>query len=238
MWKALLEQTLEASTFACLRSVAFDYFSGLGASRLSYHHYPPLGAVDYTPKITVAAVGYPDSWINTYMKQELYKDDPIIRHAAIATRPFRWEDIQDLTELSAAEKRFLSFVSEYEVGEGLAVPVFGPHGRNGYFGVGYLNSACPIDLRIQAEIQMGCQLVHLRYCELLREALPHLPDLSSQERTVLQLVSQGLTNSAIADQMRVSKKTVATYLGRCFDKLDVHDRMTAALRALAAGLLD
>ena len=238
MLKTLLRETMDARSFPRLRDVAFRFFSELGAARLSYHHYPPLGAVDYTPKITVAAVGYPDEWIKIYMRDELYKRDPVVRFAATATRPFIWSEIGRLIELNSAERAYVSSTIKLVKGDGLAVPVFGPHGRNGYFGVGYLGQSCPTDVGIQADIQVGCQMVHLRSCELLQQALPNPPDLSTQERAVLNLVSRGKTNTAIAAELGVSKKTVATYIDRCFDKLDVNDRMTAALRALASGLLD
>jgi LuxR family transcriptional regulator/LuxR family quorum-sensing system transcriptional regulator CciR len=41
----------------------------------------------------------------------------------------------------------------------------------------------------------------------------------------------------IADKLNISANTVDTYVRRCFDKLDVRDRVTAGLRGLALGLV-
>ena len=80
-------------------------------------------------------------------------------------------------------------------------------------------------------------MAHIRYCELLEQRLDDLPKLSDRETQVLQQIALGKSNRQIAEQLSVSNKTIETYLSRIFDKLDVHDRMTAALRAIAKGVI-
>jgi LuxR family transcriptional regulator/LuxR family quorum-sensing system transcriptional regulator CciR len=41
----------------------------------------------------------------------------------------------------------------------------------------------------------------------------------------------------IASKLNISSNTVDTYVRRCFDKLEVRDRMTAGLRGIALGLV-
>lgn len=61
--------------------------------------------------------------------------------------------------------------------------------------------------------------------------------LTDRELDVLRLVAKGLTNKAIASQLRVSEATVKTHLVRAFTKLDVNDRTAAVMAALERGLL-
>lgn len=62
------------------------------------------------------------------------------------------------------------------------------------------------------------------------------PELTEREREVLTLIAQGLTNSAIADQLVLSPKTVRNYITEIFSKLQVADRAQAIIKARNAGL--
>ena len=67
-------------------------------------------------------------------------------------------------------------------------------------------------------------------------AVPIFPDLTEREREVLTLIAQGLTNSAIAERLVLSPKTVRNYITEIFSKLQVADRAQAIIRARNAGL--
>jgi DNA-binding NarL/FixJ family response regulator len=62
------------------------------------------------------------------------------------------------------------------------------------------------------------------------------PELTEREREVLALIAQGLTNSAIAEHLVLSSKTVRNYITEIFSKLQVADRAQAIIRARNAGL--
>lgn len=62
------------------------------------------------------------------------------------------------------------------------------------------------------------------------------PDLTEREREVLALIAQGFTNSAIAERLVLSPKTVRNYITEIFSKLQVADRAQAIIRARNAGL--
>jgi DNA-binding NarL/FixJ family response regulator len=70
----------------------------------------------------------------------------------------------------------------------------------------------------------------------LPTAVPIFPDLTEREREVLALIAQGLTNSAIAERLILSPKTVRNYITEIFSKLQVADRAQAIIRARNAGL--
>jgi len=52
--------------------------------------------------------------------------------------------------------------------------------------------------------------------------------LSGQERRVLALLAEGLTNKEIGDKMNLTEKTVKNYLSTVFDKLGITRRAQAA----------
>ncbi|HTJ25950.1 MAG TPA: response regulator transcription factor [Candidatus Limnocylindria bacterium] len=63
------------------------------------------------------------------------------------------------------------------------------------------------------------------------------PHLSPRETEILRLVTEGYTNDEIATNLRCSEATVKTHLIHLFRKLDVHDRVSAAVRGLRRGIV-
>jgi len=61
--------------------------------------------------------------------------------------------------------------------------------------------------------------------------------LSGREVDILRLVSRGLTNRAIGDELGISINTVKTCLARALNKLGCHTRTAAAAVAAKRGLL-
>jgi two-component system response regulator NreC len=63
-------------------------------------------------------------------------------------------------------------------------------------------------------------------------------DLSGREVEVLRLLAQGHSNQQVADQIRVSVKTVETYRTRLSEKLGLKGRAELYRFAVESGLLD
>jgi DNA-binding NarL/FixJ family response regulator len=61
--------------------------------------------------------------------------------------------------------------------------------------------------------------------------------LTVRELEVLRLLTQGLTNPAIAEVLHISRGTVKVHVERIIAKLHVTDRTQAAVRALESGLV-
>jgi NarL family two-component system response regulator LiaR len=61
-------------------------------------------------------------------------------------------------------------------------------------------------------------------------------DLTRRETTVLRLVAQGFSNTAIGERLGISEATVRTHLTRVFDKIGAVNRVEAALIALRDGV--
>lgn len=60
------------------------------------------------------------------------------------------------------------------------------------------------------------------------------PSLTTRERQILALVAKGLTNSAIAERLGLSGKTVANYVSVILAKIDAKDRNDAARKVIGA----
>ena len=58
-----------------------------------------------------------------------------------------------------------------------------------------------------------------------------LADLSEQEKTLLELIGEGLTNRQISERMFLAEKTVKNYVSRLLAKLGMERRTQAAVLA-------
>ncbi|WP_112321139.1 LuxR family transcriptional regulator [Oceanibium sediminis] len=220
-----------------LWALTVAFLEGEGFARISYHHMPPLGAPD-AGRVRVVTHGFPQEWVQDYIREKLFRKDPIPAQAVASYAPFRWSEVESLRTLTRSESDFLSRMAQAGLGDGLAVQVFGPGGRNGYFGLGF-GAGDPPDVPTDAllKYQAGLQLAHLRYCHILAETLPPAPALSERERELLQWVALGKSNSVIADLMGISPHTVDAYMRRVFLKLGTSDRVSAAIRGLGSALI-
>ena len=68
-------------------------------------------------------------------------------------------------------------------------------------------------------------------------AQPRNAALSSREMEVLQLIAEGKTNSAIAQLMKISVKTVEKHRASLMAKLKVHDMVALVRIAIKHGLV-
>jgi two-component system NarL family response regulator len=62
--------------------------------------------------------------------------------------------------------------------------------------------------------------------------------LSRRELDVLRLIAQGLNNKSIAASLYISENTVKNHVRSIHEKLQVHSRMEAVVRAVRDGLLE
>jgi DNA-binding NarL/FixJ family response regulator len=65
---------------------------------------------------------------------------------------------------------------------------------------------------------------------------PSFPELTAREREVLELIARGQSNAEIAKALVISLKTVRNHVSNIFNKMQVTDRVQAAIRAREAGM--
>ena len=71
-----------------------------------------------------------------------------------------------------------------------------------------------------------------------RPAPPGLSELTSRELEVFELITRGLSNAEVGQQLYISDTTVKTHVTRLLHKLGVRDRAQAIVLAYQSGLFD
>jgi len=67
--------------------------------------------------------------------------------------------------------------------------------------------------------------------------IPANGDLTEREVAVLKKVAQGYTNREIADLLSISDRTVSTHVSHILSKMEVDNRVQAAMKAVNDGLI-
>ncbi len=100
-----------------------------------------------------------------------------------------------------------------------------------------------IDAVANGQILFSAQMAN-RVLRLLQSPIPtpqsqvpltQFPSLTDREHELLTLIAQGKSNSAIAEALVISPKTVRNHINSIFSKLQVADRAQAIVKARKAG---
>ncbi|MEP4196066.1 MAG: LuxR family transcriptional regulator [Aliishimia sp.] len=234
--KEVTERSRCATSVKELWAGQCSYFYANNVKSLSYHLYHAPTLMDPTD-VNVIARGFPDEWVCHYIKDELFKIDPIPMFARSAHSPFFWDDIESLMKLTPEQRGFMREAEQAGIGNGVAFQVYGPAMRNGYVGLGFVKGSERPMADMVYEFQCVAQIGHVRYCELSADEEEAHLDLSPRGREVLQWIAHGKSNSVIADILGLSRHTIDTLVRRMFEKMGVNDRTTAALRGVGSGLI-
>jgi len=212
------------------------YFHRRGIDKIYAIHFPPPGAPDGELRIAQSS-GYPEDLVLRYLSTDLWDNDAVPRYARGHPMPFFWFDVQKEISLTSEQKAAISEFASRGIRNGLAIPVFGPNGRNGCVSVAIEDGRAKFSDSEIAEYQAVSQIAHQRFCELLDQHQTELVTLSPREAEILTWVARGKSNGVIGEILGISPNTVDTHLRRIYEKLDVSDRTTAAIRGIGCGLI-
>lgn len=234
-----MEQFLKDATIAASAADLWDAFvRHMKAHGIFLITYVQFAAGSVAPgRIWGVLPTFPDDWLDRY-EAGLWEADPVRSMAAFLPAPFRWRDIEERHNLSPEEKAFKAEIVHHGVPlDGLIVPVFGYGNRNGYVAFARPDGGLDLPAVQLAEYRVVCQYLHQRSCELVPPEETSSAPLSKREKEVLRWVARGKSNSVIAEILGVSANTVDTHLRRIYHKLNVCDRVSAALAGISKGMI-
>jgi DNA-binding CsgD family transcriptional regulator len=215
---------------------ALDFFEGKGVKRVSYHVAPPFSSF-VGPAAVVLQSGFSPQWAELYADADFRKHDPVPDFVMQTGRTMSWSEALSRQTLTKRQGWFIQRFLTYENGHGASLPLVGPNGFAAYCAVSFNRPFIPEDANVLEELRIFGSVAHeeiaLRHTEQRRQQI----SLSARERDVLELIARGKSNSAISTILEISPSSVDTYVRRCFQKLEVSDRISASLAALGLGLV-
>lgn len=197
-----------------------------------YLHIPPAGLAN-----TQSVFHYGGcETAPQYMADQTFLIDPFVAHATQTVRPFQMRDVCALRKLSDEEGSFLAVLEANTYADGLAMPLYGPNGRSGYLELKLAPGHPEIPETEMRELHWLAMQAHLRICDLVTSRHER-QELTPREVEILQWLAQGKSNDVIGQILGLSPHTIDTHLRRIYAKLEVCDRVSAALRGVGEGLV-
>lgn len=188
-------------------------------------------------RIAMEAFGFPEIWLEKYRSADLDAIDPFPRYAARSGRPLRLTEISSAQPPTKEQDAFLEQARKHGMTDGLIIPTFGVRQHLGIFAVGQVADLKVLETASVFALQAVAQAAHTQMETLASRADGLRANLSNREVEILHWIALGKTNSEIATILGIRVPTVATYIKRVFDKLDVKDRSSAAVKAIRWGII-
>lgn len=164
--------------------------------------------------------------------------DPMIDFMRGQTGPVQWSEIER-SAITQDQQRYLVSFRDIGFVDGVSVPIWGP---NGYWAWAAATSdrAFTLTDSDRGAIQLIAMLALTR-CRLLRHGVAapgdHERTITHREADILYWVLEGKTDDEIGIIVGLGRATVKFHVRNAAEKLDAANRITAAVKALKAGLL-
>ena len=181
--------------------------------------------------------GYPPAVVQTFVERGYGRHAPLLRLTMTSGRPQLASHVLARNILSPEEQAHREAIKAAGLTEVLALPAYGPAGRSATVLLSEAHDRALYEEVDWSELQIVAQAAHSRAYVVVPRRKTGMHGLSQREVEILRWVAQGKSNSVIADILELAPGTVDTYLRRVFEKLDVSDRTSAAVRGVSMGLI-
>ncbi|NUG02817.1 LuxR family transcriptional regulator AbaR [Acinetobacter oleivorans] len=221
----------EYQLFEVVKSTA----SKLGFDYCAYGMRSPLSIAE--PK-TIMLNNYPEAWQKRYVKQQYVRVDPTVQHCMLSLQPLVWSSQSANTQ---SQKDFWEEARSYGLNVGWA------QSSRDFIGTrGMLTLARSADQLSEKEQKAQytnmfwlSQTVHSSIAKIVNETefAQFNLYLTNREKEVLRWTAEGKTSAEIAQILGVTERTVNFHLGNSMQKLNVNNKISAAIRAVILGIL-
>lgn len=213
------------------------FLEGAGVVSASYRRVAPFHS-QLDASAALYNFGFPASWVALYDEDPAFREhDPIADFIIRAGRFMTWHEAIEAQQLTAPQEAFVAAMHAHGVIDGIALPLFGPRGREAYTTYSFGREIGAGDLNTILMLNDFFQLRHTEIANSEDYSWSELHALSDRETEVLFWIAKGKSNKDISVILGVTAATVAEYVKRIFLKLGVYSRMDAARVGLQRGIV-
>ncbi|NUF17313.1 LuxR family transcriptional regulator AbaR [Acinetobacter lactucae] len=221
----------ENQLFEAVKSTA----SKLGFDYCAYGMQSPLSIAE--PK-TIMLNNYPQAWQERYVEQHYVKVDPTVQHCMVSLKPLVWSS---QCAQAQAEKDFWEEARSYGLNVGWAQSSRDFIGTRGMLTLARSNDQLSEKEQKAQYTNMYwlTQTVHSSIAKIVNdvEFSQFNLYLTNREKEVLRWTAEGKTSAEIAQILGVSERTINFHLSNSMQKLNVNNKISAAIRAVMLGIL-
>jgi len=230
----VLRQIEKAESLAALWALTVRHFRAQGFEAVGYilFDHGNIGQA-----VALLEHGFPSDVLSTYAALGYGRNDATLRVAMATGSPVLRSKVPEHYKLSREEAWHRKVMEGLGVGELLALPLYGPGGRDALCALTRAADPALFEQANVVALQMVAQAAHLKAFSMRTVEPAGGHGLSPREVEILRWVAQGKSNGVIAEILEISIGTVDTYLRRLFEKLEVADRTSAAVKGVSMGLI-
>lgn len=201
------------------------------------HSYYLMRSGSNLPAAVPLQQGFTAEEVDAYLSRDFQRLDIVPRVAIAAGAPVRWTEVWRREQTTPEERDFWEAMKAVSFSDGFSMPCYGPANRNAVVSIGHMTGKMAPEPWLITMLHFAAQAAHLRICTLFADDLSRDRQLSSREKEILDWVARGKSNTVIAEILEISPGTVDTYMRRIYEKLDVSDRTSAAVKGVGMGLI-
>lgn len=199
-----------------------------------FDHYACVSCVNFgtVPDGAVFLAQYPEDWTKHYIANDLEKKDRILEVSSKRTLPFNWEDPIVHAGMREHQAEVQNEAADAGLLYGVTVPI---HVLGAYPGaVNVVGSHTDVAPEAEHAIHLMGVYLHdaaLRLTLNSASDQPRLVKLTAREQECLKWVAAGKTDWEIANILTIAERTAHTHIERAKQKLGVHTRVQAVVKA-------
>lgn len=195
----------------------------------TYHHLPAIGSHNFDQTNQFWVFNLPTE-VAEYVEKNGNRSDPVMKYVLKKARPYWASQLKTNSKTTNSKfSRRINLITN-NLSDGILMPVFGPNHRYGYIFMSFHHPKDYYDEIFIWQLQTFLKATHVQYCNL-SESVRKSIHLTKRESQVLELITFGQSNQQIAKSLKISPNTVAGYVKQLYLKLDVTDRVQAAMKA-------
>jgi DNA-binding CsgD family transcriptional regulator len=221
----------------------FDLFAGMiGKFGFSEYTYIGFHIGDATERFPIVKSTYPTEWAAYYHTKEYVTFDPVVISSAKSVVPIEWRAARSKSRLSPKQRLLFDEAGEFGISDGVTVPIHGFGGEFATLSIASVESERDFEKTWRAHrhvVHSMSLYLHARIAErLVTRREPAKPiALSDRETECLTWMARGKTNWEISEILRLSEKTIESYLENVKAKFGVYTKTQVVVKAIMQGLI-
>lgn len=202
-----------------------------------YHALVEHADLARPPRNLLFLHNYPATWVETFARSGLHRQDPAQKLASIRPGAFVWDDIPSLIRLTGAQDRLFDQARRAGLGAGFTVPLHAA-GRRSASCSFVTETGRPLPERALLAAELLAHLAFASAFDIRRVSVGRaVPHLTPREAECVALMAQGKTDWEIGVILDLSEETVTKYLKTARRRFGVTRRAQLAIAVLAEGQL-
>lgn len=237
MIESFIEETNKASTKDDVYHLFKTALENLGYDRLVYCYATDQPKLNQKAEFGIIST-YPEEWLTYYNQSNFMDHDPVVKQLFQTNGAFTWESITKPFELTKIQKKIMHEAEDIGIHSGIGVGIHQGINEISGFGITSSHKRNDLDKNLMAKVNLLAFQFHEAYsARNFKRPDPDQVILSEREREILHWISEGKSDTVIADLLYIQHSTVRYHIQNIFKKLAVNNKTMAVVKALKLDLI-